>query len=453
MNIKRALTSCFGLGFSPVASGTCGSVPPVAIFVACVCMGFSTGALAAILVVTGLVFSLACLKFTADITKLTGKEDPSEVVADEYAGQAVTLLIALFSASTIANPMTAGLLCFFLFRIFDIFKPWPVCALEKLHGGLGVLADDLFAGLYAGICYLIMSNLGWVDQINSFLFDAEGLSVGYAMILGGVQGLTEFLPVSSSGHLVLFESFMHGLDPNTPEMLLFDLSIHVGTVVAILGIYLKDIRGFVGTLIDVKKYSYNPLTVYKRNPAWRFLVCAGITTIVTVVLYKIFEEPLESARQLPVVAVMWLVTGTILLITDRKKRTKLGLRDFTVLIAVVIGVAQACAIMPGISRSGATICAAILLGLHRRWAVEYSFLIALPAILGGALLEFIDNPGLIGSSSLPTSSIVAGMLTSCVVGMAALKLLIYVSQKRKLKIFAIYCYILSAASIAYLIVK
>lgn len=453
MNIKRALTSCFGLGFSPIASGTCGSVLPVALFVACVYGNFSTTVMAAIMIVTGLVFSFACLKFTSEISKLAGKEDPSEIVADEYAGQAVTLLIALFASSTVSMPLTAGFFCFLLFRIFDIFKPWPVCALEKLHGGLGVLADDLFAGVYAGICYLLADKMGWVEQVNSFLFDLEGLSTGYAIILGTVQGLTEFLPVSSSGHLVLFESFMHGLDPDTPEMLLFDLSIHVGTVAAILGIYIKDIPAFSRTLIDVKKYSYNPLTVYRRNPAWRILVCAGITTIVTVVLYKTFEDPLKSARQLPIVAFMWLITGTLLLITDSKKRTKVGLRDFGILGAIIIGVAQAGAIMPGISRSGATICAAILWGLHRRWAVEYSFLIALPAIIGGTVLELIDNPGIVGSASLPISSIIAGMISSCLVGMAALRLLIYISQKRKLKIFAVYCYALATVSIIYIIVK
>jgi undecaprenyl-diphosphatase len=366
--------------------------------------------------------------------------------------QAVTLLIALFAASTLNMPLTAAVVCFLLFRIFDIFKPWPVCALERLKGGLGVLADDLFAGLYAGACYLIFYKLGWIEQLNSFLFGLKGLSTGYAIILGTVQGLTEFLPVSSSGHLVLFESFMHGLDPDTPEMLLFDLSIHVGTVIAIVGIYIKDIPAFSRTLIDVKKYSYNPLTIFKRNPAWRILVCAGITTVVTVVLYKIFEDPLKSARQLSVVAFMWLITGTLLLVTDGKKRTKLGLRDFGILGAIIIGAAQAGAIMPGISRSGATICAAILWGLHRRWAVEYSFLIALPAIIGGTVLELIDNPGIVGSASLPVTSIIAGMISSCLVGMGALRLLIYVSQKRKLKIFAVYCYTLAAISIIYIII-
>ncbi len=453
MDIKRLFTSCFGLGFSPLASGTFGSILPAAIFGVMLSAGVHSGTVAAVLSLSGIVFSFACLRFTAHITEITGNDDPSEVVADEYAGQSVTLLMAMLVPRACEFPLTTALACFLLFRLFDIVKPWPVCALEKLPGGLGVLADDLFAGLYAGVCFLFMYRLGWVEYLDGVLFAGGGLAPGYAILLGAVQGLTEFLPVSSSGHLVLFESFIPGLSPDSPQMLLFDLSIHVGTVVAILLIYLKDIPGFTGTLLSVKQYSYNPLTIYKRNPAWRFLVCAGVTTVVTVVIYKIFEEPFKSARQLPVVAAMWLVTGTLLLITDRKKHSKLGLRDFGIMCAVVVGVAQSIAILPGISRSGMTICAAILLGLHRKWAVEYSFLIALPAILGGTLLELLDNPGIIGGDILPFSSVAAGMITSCVVGIAALKMLIFLSRKKKLKVFAIYCYALSAASFAYLILR
>ncbi len=453
MDIRRLLTSCFGLGFSPLASGTFGSALPAAIFGVMLSAGVGCGTVAAVLSLSGIVFSFACLRFTGYITKLTGEDDPSEVVADEYAGQSVTLLIAMLAMQSCFYPLTTALICFLLFRLFDIVKPWPVCTLERLPGGLGVLADDLFAGLYAGVCFIFINRLGWVEQLDGVLFAGGGLTLGYAMILGAVQGLTEFLPVSSSGHLVLFQSFMPGLNPDTPQMLLFDLSIHVGTVAAILLIYLKDIRGFTGTLLDVKKYSYNPVAIYKRNPAWRFLVCAGITTVVTVILYKIFEEPLKSARQLPVVAAMWLVTGTLLLITDGKKRTRLGLRDFGIMCAIVVGVAQSVAILPGISRSGATICAAILLGLHRKWAVEYSFLIAMPAILGGTLLELLANPGIIGGDILPFPSVAAGMITSCAVGIAALKMLIFLSRKKKLKVFAIYCYALSAVSFVYLILK
>ena len=457
MDIKRLFTSCFGLGFSPIAPGTFGSMLPAAIFGVMLTAGAGIGAAAAVLSISGIIFSFACLRFTAHITKLTGKSDPSEVVADEYAGQSITLLMAMLSLRSSEYPLSPALVltitfvCFLLFRLFDIVKPWPVCTLERLPGGLGVLADDLFAGLYAGVCFLFMNRLGWIGQLSDMFFAGGGLAPGYAMILGAVQGLTEFLPVSSSGHLVLFESIIPGLDPDTPQMLLFDLSIHVATVGAILMIYLKDIRGFTGTLMDVKRHSFNPLTIYKHNPAWRFLICAGVTTVVTVIIYKIFEEPLKSARQLEVVAAMWLVTGTLLLITDGKKRTRVGLRDFGIMGAVVIGMAQSVAILPGISRSGATICVAILWGLHRKWAIQYSFLIAMPAILGGTLLELIDNPGIIGADILPASSIAAGMITAFAMGMAALKLLIFVSKKKKLKYFAIYCYAISIASFVYLI--
>lgn len=453
MDIKRLFTSCFGLGFSPIAPGTFGSALAAAIFAGMFVFGAGSVATAAIMSLSCIVFAYTCLRYTPYITALTGSNDPSEIVADEYAGQVVTLMAAMLSMQAHNHPLTTALLCFLLFRLFDIVKPWPVNVLERLPQGLGVLADDIFAGFYGGVCYLLMQRLGWVSQLDNILFAGGGLAPGYAMILGGVQGLTEFLPVSSSGHLVLFESFIPGLNPDTPQMLLFDLSIHLATVAAILMIYIKDIRGFTGTLLNVKRYSYNPLEIYKRNPAWRFLICAGITTVVTVIIYKIFEEPLKSARQLNVVAAMWLVTGTFLLITDKKRSSKVGLRDFGIMGAIVIGAAQSVAILPGISRSGATICAAILWGLHRKWAVQYSFLIALPAIIGGSILELLDNPGLIGGDVLPFSSIAAGMITACAVGIGALKLLMFVSQKRKLKYFAIYCYAISLVSFAYLIFR
>lgn len=453
MNIKRQLTSCFGLGFSPIASGTFGSLPPVILFAVLTLSVSNTVVTALALLATGLLFAFATVRFTPYITSLAGSNDPSEIVSDEYAGQAVTILIAMSAFNFNTYPLTTAVCCFVLFRLFDIVKPYPVCAAEKLPAGWGVLLDDIAAGIYAGVCYLLFQALGWVDWIDNFLFSGANLNVGYAVFLGAVQGLTEFLPVSSSGHLVFFEHFMPNLDPDTPQMLLFDLSIHLATLVAIISIYIHDIKSFTVSIFDVKKHNYRPIAIYKHNPAWRFAVCAAVSTIVTVLLYKTFEGHFKSARQLPVVVTMWFVTGTFLMITDRKKTTRMGLRDFGIMAAVIIGIAQATAILPGISRSGATICAAILLGLKRKWAVQYSFLIAIPAILGGTILEFLDNPGILGSSDLPLLPIAAGMLTACAVGIAALKLLIYVSQKKKLKVFAIYLYSIATISLIYMMLN
>jgi undecaprenyl-diphosphatase len=148
---------------------------------------------------------------------------------------------------------------------------------------------------------------------------------------------------------------------------------------------------------------------------------------------------------------MWIITGTLLLITDWRKKTRLGLRRFGILAAILVGFAQAAAIMPGISRSGATICVAILIGLRRRWAVEFSFLIAIPAILGATVVQLARDFGEIGSATLAVSSVLAGSATAALVGILALRLLIKASRTANLKFFAFYCYILACFVLVYLL--
>jgi undecaprenyl-diphosphatase len=146
---------------------------------------------------------------------------------------------------------------------------------------------------------------------------------------------------------------------------------------------------------------------------------------------------------------MWVITGTLLLVTDWRKKTRLGLRQFAVWQAALVGLAQAGAIMPGISRSGATICVAILVGLRRRWAVEFSFLIAIPAILGATVIKLVRDFGEISSGSLSLSSLVTGSAVAAVVGILALRLLIKASRSANLKFFAFYCYILACFVLIY----
>jgi undecaprenyl-diphosphatase len=227
-------------------------------------------------------------------------------------------------------------------------------------------------------------------------------------------------------------------------MLLFDLTIHTGTVIAIFIVFRKSIAAFAKNLIAFGKYGSTPIAIYKKSPSVHLLVLAIVTTFVTSVLGLSFKHYFESARgSLAVIAVMWIINATLLLITDWRGKTRLGLRQFGLVAAVIVGLAQTAAIMPGISRSGATICAAILIGLHRRWAVEFSFLIAIPAILGATAVELIQNFDKINSAAMPLSTIIVGPAVAAIVGIAALKILIKVSRKANLKIFAFYCYILA----------
>jgi len=448
--MKRLLTSCFGLGWLPVAPGTWGSLPPVLLFVLMCYFGSTTAAISITMVVSALVGSIVCIKFAPVVIAATNEADPREVVADEFSGQAVTFLF--ITAVPISNIWVVGLLGFLLFRFFDVLKPWPIRKFEKLPKGWGILTDDLIAGVFAGIALLFCLQIGIAEYLGGILrFDGSSLNIFSAVILGAVQGLTEFLPVSSSGHLVLLENLFH-FDPERPEMLLFDLAIHTGTVIAIFIVFRKSIAAFAKNLIAFGKYGSTPIAIYKKSPSVRLLVLAIVTTFVTSMLGLSFKLYFESARgNLAVIAVMWIINATLLLITDWRVETRLGLRQFGLVAAVIVGLAQTAAIMPGISRSGATICAAILIGLHRRWAVEFSFLIAIPAILGATLVELVQNFDKINSAALPLSAIIVGPAVAAIVGIAALKILIKVSRKANLKIFAFYCYILACFVLFFLL--
>ena len=453
--MKRLVTSCFGLGRLPLAPGTWGSLPPAIIFALMWYFHASGILISIVMAVLALAGSVICVKFAPAAIAATGRTDPREVVADEFAGQAVTFLAIPFlitAAISTKQIWAAAVLGFLLFRLFDIVKPWPIRKLEKLPKGWGVLADDLLAGVYASIALLFCLRIGLVERLSeSFSFDASSLNIFSAAILGAIQGLTEFLPVSSSGHLVLFER-LFGLRPERPEMLLFDLAIHIGTVAAIFIVFRKSIAAFLRNLMASGKYGTSPIDIYKKSPSVHILVLAIVATVVTGVPGLLFKEYFASARgSLAIVASMWVITGTLLLITDWRKKTRLGLRQFAIWQAIVVGLAQAAAIMPGISRSGATICAAILIGLHRRWAVEFSFLIAIPAILGAAVIQLVKDFAEISSGSLPLSSVVTGSVVAALVGILALKLLIKASRAANLRFFAFYCYILACFVLLYLL--
>lgn len=448
--MRRLAASCFGLGRLPLAPGTWGSLPPTLVFVLMCYFDAPSAVTSIVMAALALAGSVICVSCAPAVIAATGKADPREVVADEFAGQAVTFMaIGAVPASQI---WTTAVLGFLLFRFLDIVKPWPVRKLEKLPAGWGVLADDLMAGVYAGLALLLCLQVGLAGYLSRlFGFDGGSPNILEAAVLGVVQGLTEFLPVSSSGHLVLFETFFD-FDPEKPEMLLFDLAVHVGTVAAIFVVFRKSIAAFFKSLFGSGKYGIGPVEIYKKSPSAHLLVLAIFATFVTGVCGLCFERYFASARgSLGTVALMWVISGTLLMITDWRRKTRLGLRQFGLWHAVVVGLAQAAAIMPGISRSGATICAAILLGLRRRWAVEFSFLIAIPAILGAAAIKLVRDFGEISSGSLSLGSLVTGSVIAALVGILALKLLIKASRSANLKFFAFYCYLLACLVLIYLL--
>lgn len=270
------------------------------------------------------------------------------------------------------------------------------------------------------------------------------------IFLGIVQGITEFLPVSSSGHLVLFET-LFGFDAESPGMLLFDLATHVGTVLAVLYVFRKPLQAFLARSprpdSDVGLDSELPDRFPSTARLVLMILVANVSTAVLVLpLKKLFTDARGS---LLVVALMWVVTATLLWLTDRRKHTPLDLVSLGAKGAVIIGLAQGVAVLPGISRSGTTIGVAVLLGLQRERAVQFSMLIGIPAILGAALLETVGNWQSINSDGAVIAATLAGAATAAVVGVGALKLLLVVSKAAKLRYFGFYCYALAAGSLLY----
>ena len=161
--MKRLLTSCFGLGWLPIAPGSWGSLPSAIIF-GLVYYLVGSGVLAASLMVALIVAgSVVCVKFSHVAVAATGNEDPNEVVADEIAGQALTFLAMPLLMTNVSGGqiVSIAVLGYFLFRLFDTVKPWPSYRLEELPAGWGILADDLMAGVYAGIALFVSAKI-WI---------------------------------------------------------------------------------------------------------------------------------------------------------------------------------------------------------------------------------------------------------------------------------------------------
>ncbi len=271
-----------------------------------------------------------------------------------------------------------------------------------------------------------------------------------AIILGMIQGLTEFLPVSSSGHLVMIQHFMD-IDPHSQAMIIFDLAVHLGTMAAVLVFYRRSISRYSVSLIRGLPLLNNPVNAWKTSPGIRFSILALTAILTTFVFYKLLDKVIDQGFEKPqIVMICWLITAVVLWLTDKNRGRRIGIKQFGIGAAIIIGLAQGFALFPGISRSGSTICAAVLLGLHRRWAGEFSFLIGIPAIAGASLLEGIDffsnNP-----QGLPWGPTMAGTIVSGLVGFLALQLLIWAVRKAKLTLFSIYLVIITIVTFICLI--
>lgn len=280
-----------------------------------------------------------------------------------------------------------------------------------------------------------------------------------AIFLGIVQGITEFLPVSSSGHLAILRN-LFGIQ--TEGGLLFEVMLHLGTVIAICVVFHKDVLRMIGETVrmisDVSKNisilfhnrKEKDAIRYKKilhNNYRRFVVmvlCAAIPTAVIGYSAKDLVDLAYDSLLVPGTGL--IMTAVFLIIADAVEEGRKIPKDISFTSAFLVGIAQGISVLPGVSRSGATIAASLISGYDRRFAIKYSFIMAIPAILGASVLE-LTQPGSSQVSILQFFVYLCGAVTSGVVGYFSIKKMLKIVRKKKFRGFAIYCLILGSISI------
>lgn len=255
-----------------------------------------------------------------------------------------------------------------------------------------------------------------------------GVTVLQAIVLGAIQGLTEFLPVSSSGHLVIFQH-LFGIS-DTP--LAFDVLLHIGTLAAVFVAFWSDI-------IAILKKPFDKLT---------YLIIVGIIPagLAGFLIAPYFEATFKS---LLVVGIGLIFTGIILMASEKYANKNIGLKEeheTSYWDVIFIGIVQAISIIPGFSRSGSTISAGLFAGLDRNFAARFSFLLSIPVILGAGIFELKDlvGTGILASNILPYT---IGVITAALFGYFAIKVVLRLVKHGRLSVFSYYCWAVAAVTL------
>lgn len=250
-----------------------------------------------------------------------------------------------------------------------------------------------------------------------------------ALILGAIQGLTEFLPVSSSGHIELGKAVLGTDIGNKEENLLFTVIVHFATALSTIIVFRKDVMELIKGLFS-----------FKWNEETQFLSKIVLSMIPAVIIGLLFEEELEKLfeGQIILVGFMLIITGLLLFLAGRAKKTE---KDVTWKDAIIIGLSQAIAMLPGVSRSGATISTSVLLGNDRAKAARFSFLMVVPLIFGKIAKDSLDViKGDVIIDTVSTTPLIVGFLAAFIVGLLACTWMISLVRKAKLHYFSYYCF-------------
>jgi undecaprenyl-diphosphatase len=269
------------------------------------------------------------------------------------------------------------------------------------------------------------------------------VSVIQALILGIVQGATEFIPISSSGHLVLVPWLLNWPEPG----LVFDAIVHWGTLLAIMAVFWHDVlalaKAWVRSLLE------RNLDQPEARLAWLIAVGTVPGALIGFLGEEFFESLFSSAGW---VAGLLLVTGCILALSERLGERKRSMADLGWVDSILIGVAQGLAVAPGISRSGATIAMGLLRGVQRETAARYSFLLSTPIVLGAGLLQLV-HLFQAGGEGAPWASVLLGFLAAAISGYVCIKFLLAYLQRGRLYVFATYCWLAGGLCLIVLLMR
>ncbi len=263
------------------------------------------------------------------------------------------------------------------------------------------------------------------------------MSVIKAFILGLIQGISEFLPISSSGHLAIAGKLMR-MNPEADNLLSFNILLHVATLVAVFIVYKNDIwemiKAFFAMIGDVCKGKGLRLSEFTYRRLIIMLIAATLPAVVAALLLgDIIENP-----ALWQIGIFLIITAILLFLSEKLAGGNIDIEKMSVKRAFCVGLFQGLGTLPGISRSGSTIVGGLFCGLNKATAVRFSFLMSIPAILGALVLDIKDMFSAT-SQTLSLLPVAVGMLTAAISGYFAIKFLLKIVEKSKLSYFSIYC--------------
>ena len=274
------------------------------------------------------------------------------------------------------------------------------------------------------------------------------MTVFSSFLLGLIQGIAEFLPISSSGHLAIAQNLL-GLQAEIPKF--FDVLLHLGTLLAVFVAYWQDIKDMVVEFFHGVGDLAHHSTPTPVPPARRLILLIILGTLPLFAILPVKSKVQDLANNMYFIGVALIVTGFLLFACDMVKKGRKTERNATLADVLIVGVGQAIATLPGISRSGMTISAGCFMGFERKFAVRFSFLLSIPAVLGANILELKDALESVVRSDIPVYMV--GVVTAAVVGYLCIRLLKMIADKGKFGAFAYYCWAVGLLTLVLQIIK